>query len=133
MTLKSALPYTLALAAGLSIAALAQAADPPIVISTGKSGGGYNTIGERLKTVLAEQDQAVQVLTSAGSGENLNRLADPNSPVSVGLTQADALQAYLKLISSSAWAILARNAYSSSSARTVIFTRTATCNNPKVG
>ena len=44
----------------------AQAADPPIVISTGKSGGGYNTIGERLKTVLAEQDQLAQVLTSAG-------------------------------------------------------------------
>lgn len=96
MTLKSALPYSLVLAAGLGITGLAQAADPPIIISTGKSGGGYNTIGERLKTVLAEQDQVVQVLTSAGSGENLNRLEDPNSPVSVGLTQADALQAYLK-------------------------------------
>ena len=75
---------------------LAQAADPPIVISTGKSGGGYNTIGERLKTVLAEQDQPAQVLTSAGSIENLTRLDDPQSPVSVGLTQADALKYYLK-------------------------------------
>ena len=75
---------------------LAQAADPPIVISTGKSGGGYNTIGERLKSVLAEQDQAAQVLTSAGSIENLTRLDDPQSPVSVGLTQADALKYYLK-------------------------------------
>ena len=80
----------------LFIAGLAQAADPPMVISTGKSGGGYNTIGERLKTVLAEQDQAAQVLTSAGSLENLNRLDDPQSPVSVGLTQADALKYYLK-------------------------------------
>ncbi|MCC6135027.1 MAG: hypothetical protein LM550_08695 [Candidatus Contendobacter sp.] len=96
MTLKSALPYHLILIAGLGITGLAQATDPPIVISTGKSGGGYNTIGERLKTVLAEQDMAVQVLTSAGSVENLNRLEDPKSPVSVGLTQADALQAYLK-------------------------------------
>ena len=75
---------------------LAQAADPPVVISTGKSGGGYNTIGERLKSVLAEQDQPAQVLTSAGSIENLTRLDDPQSPVSVGLTQADALKYYLK-------------------------------------
>ena len=96
MTLKSALPYTLAFVAGLGAAGLAQAADPPIVISTGKSGGGYNTIGERLKTVLAEQDQLAQVLTSAGSVENLNRLEDPKNPVSVGLTQADALKSYLK-------------------------------------
>ena len=85
----------LACAVGLA-AGLAQAADPPIVVTTGKSGGGYNTIGERLKTVLAEQDQPTQVLTSAGSVENLTRLDDPQSPASVGLTQADALQHYLK-------------------------------------
>jgi TRAP-type uncharacterized transport system substrate-binding protein len=78
------------------IAGLAQAADPPIIISTGKSGGGYNTIGERLKSVLAEQDQPAQVLTSAGSLENLTRLDDSQSPVSVGLTQADALKYYLR-------------------------------------
>ncbi len=95
MNLKSGLSHFLLLAVGLC-AGLAQAADPPIVVSTGKSGGGYNTIGERLKTVMAEQDQPVQVLTSAGSLENLNRLDDPNSPVSVGLTQADALKYYLK-------------------------------------
>ncbi len=80
----------------LFAASLTQAADPPITISTGKSGGGYNTIGERLKSVLAEQDQPAQVLTSAGSIENLTRLDDPKSPVSVGLTQADALKYYLK-------------------------------------
>ncbi len=80
----------------LFVAGLAQAADPPIVVSTGKSGGGYYTVGERLKSVMAEQDQAVQVLTSAGSLENLNRLDDLKNPVSVGLTQADALKYYLK-------------------------------------
>ena len=48
----------------LFVAGLAQAADPPIVISTGKSGGGYNTIGERLKSVLAEQDQPCLLYTS---------------------------------------------------------------------
>ncbi|MDS4030064.1 MAG: TAXI family TRAP transporter solute-binding subunit [Candidatus Contendobacter sp.] len=91
MNFKSAWSCVFLFAAGL-----AQAADPPIVISTGKSGGGYYTIGERLKSVLAEQDQPAQVLTSAGSIENLTRLDDPQSPVSVGLTQADALKYYLK-------------------------------------
>ena len=66
-----------------------QAADPGIVISTGKSGGGYNTIGENLKAVLAEQEQTAEVLTSVGSLENLNRLNDPDSPVNVALTQAE--------------------------------------------
>lgn len=95
MTVKSRLPHVLVLAAGLG-AGLVQAADPPIVVSTGKSGGGYNTIGERLKNVLAEQDQPAQVQTSAGSLENLNRLDDPQSPVNIGLSQADALKYYLK-------------------------------------
>jgi TRAP-type uncharacterized transport system substrate-binding protein len=96
MTFKSVLSCSLVLAAGLVAAGPARTADPPIVVSTGKSGGGYNTIGERLKSVLAEQDQPAQVLTSAGSLENLNRLDDPKSPVSVALTQADALKYYLK-------------------------------------
>ena len=91
MLLKTVGPCVVLLAASL-----AQAADPPIVVSTGKSGGGYNTIGERLKSVLAEQDQPTQVLTSAGSLENLTRLDDAQSPVNVGLTQADALKYYLK-------------------------------------
>jgi TRAP-type uncharacterized transport system substrate-binding protein len=93
---KSAMLKTLSsiiLTAALSLPA--QAADPGIVISTGKSGGGYHTIGENLKTVLAEQEQTAEVLTSVGSLENLNRLNDPDSPVNVGLTQADALQYFL--------------------------------------
>ena len=39
MNLKSGLSHALLLAAGLC-AGLVQAADPPIVVSTGKSGGG---------------------------------------------------------------------------------------------
>ncbi|MBE2293959.1 MAG: hypothetical protein IAF00_03380 [Phycisphaerales bacterium] len=97
MDLKSRLSQVLILATGLGVALTqAQASDSLIVITTGKSGGGYNTIGEHLKTVLAEQDQPVQVLTSAGSLENLSRLDDPNNPAGVGLTQADALKYYLK-------------------------------------
>jgi TRAP-type uncharacterized transport system substrate-binding protein len=95
MIAKFALSSALLLTAALGMTS-AQAADPLITISTGKSAGGYNTIGGRLKSVLAEQDQPAEVLTSAGSLENLNRLADPASPVNVGLAQADALKYYLK-------------------------------------
>jgi TRAP-type uncharacterized transport system substrate-binding protein len=81
----------------LCLGGTVQAADPnpTLVISTGKSGGGYNAVGERLKTVMAEQEIPVQVLTSVGSTENLNRLNDPASPVNLALTQADALKYYL--------------------------------------
>lgn len=87
--------FCLFLIAGLYLGSLAQAADPAIVISTGKEGGGYHGIGNRLKSVLAEQGVAAEVLTSVGSVQNLNRLNDPESPVNVGLTQADALKHYL--------------------------------------
>jgi TRAP-type uncharacterized transport system substrate-binding protein len=96
MTSKTGLSCALIFAASFGSVISVQAADPSITISTGKSGGGYNTIGERLKGVLSEQELPAQVLTSAGSLENLNRLADPQSPVNVGLTQADALKYYLK-------------------------------------
>ena len=56
MTRKTGLSCALAFAASFGAVVSVQAADPPITISTGKSGGGYNTIGERLKSVLAEQE-----------------------------------------------------------------------------
>ncbi len=74
---------------------VAQAADPALVISTGKSGGGYYGIGERLKAVMTEQGVATDVQASVGSTENLQRLDDPASPVNLGLTQADALKYFL--------------------------------------
>jgi TRAP-type uncharacterized transport system substrate-binding protein len=80
----------------LWLSAAAQTNDPALVISSGKSGGGYNAIGTRLKTVMAEQGINAEVLTSVGSLENLKRLDDPASPVNIGLTQADALKYYLR-------------------------------------
>ncbi len=93
MTKKILLAFLATLVLGMGT--VARAAEPALVISTGKSGGGYSAIGERLKTVMTEQGVAVQVLPSVGSLENLERLDDPASPVNVGLTQADALKYYL--------------------------------------
>ena len=87
------MPNTLLTAFLLIFTLSATAAD--FVVSTGKEGGGYNTIGNRLQTMLAEQQLSTEVITSAGSLENLQRLDDADSPVNIGLSQADALKNYL--------------------------------------
>ena len=68
-----------------------------IVISAGREGLGYWGIATRLQAVALESSLPVEVLESVGATENLKRLADPDSPVSLALTQSDALQRYLDL------------------------------------
>ena len=75
----------------------AWAREPDAVMSTGREGGNYYYIGQRLKSaMLLEHDTWVEVLTSRGSLENLRRLDDPASPVGIALTQTDALNHYLQ-------------------------------------
>ena len=69
----------------------------PVVVTTGKPGGYYESVANRLRFVLdTDLDRSVEIVNSEGSIENLVRLADPESPVNVGLTQADALAHFLK-------------------------------------
>jgi hypothetical protein len=75
----------------------AWAREPDAVMSTGREGGNYYYIGQRLKSaMLLEHDAWIEVLTSRGSLENLRRLGDPESPVGIALTQTDALNHYLQ-------------------------------------
>jgi hypothetical protein len=74
-----------------------QTQEDAVVISTGREGGSYYFIGSRLRDVMMSQHQTVvELLPSRGSLENLIRLDDPSSNVSLALTQADALAAYLE-------------------------------------
>jgi len=69
-----------------------------LVVSTGRDGGSYFYIGERLKSELllsSEAPPVVLVVTSSGSMANLSRLDDPDSPVNIALAQQDALDAYI--------------------------------------
>jgi len=67
-----------------------------VVISTGREGGSYYSIGSRLKGVMMSRHRTmVEVVPSRGSLENLIHLDDPASNVSLALTQADALAAYV--------------------------------------
>jgi len=68
-----------------------------VVISTGRDGGSYFQIGSRLKGIMVSRHRTmVEVVPSRGSLENLIRLDDPASDVSLALTQADALAAYVQ-------------------------------------
>ncbi len=62
---------------------------PPKVVSitTGGQGGGYHTFGTRYAEVLARHGVKLNVLPSAGSAENLERLKQPGSGITVGLMQ----------------------------------------------
>ena len=67
-------------------------------ISTGREGGSYHAIGERLQASLAaDQGYEISVSPSSGSTQNLARLADPSSPVGLVLTQSDALARFVKM------------------------------------
>ena len=68
-----------------------------IVISAGREGLGYWGIATRLQAVALESSLPVEVRESVGATENLKRLTDPDSPVSLALTQSDALRHYLDL------------------------------------
>lgn len=67
-----------------------------LVISTGTESAYYHTVARGLRAVLRSQyDTPLEILTSAGSIENLTLLDDPASPVAIALTQADALKHYI--------------------------------------
>lgn len=82
----------------LAFAASGAARSSDLVVSTGRQAGSYYYIGKRLQSAVRVYEQRpprIDVLTSAGSIENLTRLADPASPVNVALAQKDALHRFL--------------------------------------
>jgi TRAP-type uncharacterized transport system substrate-binding protein len=81
----------------LAGAAAASAEGPDLVVTTGREGGAYYWTGSRLQTEMQISHQVhVEIATSRGSIENLERLDDPDHPASLGLSQTDALEAYLR-------------------------------------
>jgi TRAP-type uncharacterized transport system substrate-binding protein len=62
---------------------------PPrtIVMATGAEGGAYHDMGIRYREILARAGVKLQLLPTAGALDNLTRLRDPQSGVSVGFIQ----------------------------------------------
>ncbi len=63
---------------------------PPrmVVMATGPQGGAYAELGTRYREILARKGFELRLLPTAGTLENLARLRDPRSGVSVGFVQA---------------------------------------------
>ena len=95
-THRTRLSIALFLAVWVFLPGRAQAEQMGAVIGTGQESGSYFAIGQRLRTAMKlEHDLDIRVKTSFGSLQNLARLADPSSDVSIALTQADALSRFL--------------------------------------
>ena len=58
-----------------------------IVMSTGSPTGGYHAMASRYQAVLAREGVRLELVNSAGSVENLQRLKDPSVAVDVALIQ----------------------------------------------
>ena len=64
-------------------------ATPPqkIMVTTGYKGGANELFGQRYKEILARSGIELEIVNSLGTGENLQRLKDPNSGFQVGFSQ----------------------------------------------
>jgi TRAP-type uncharacterized transport system substrate-binding protein len=62
---------------------------PPrtLVMTTGAEGSAYAELGKRYQELLARKGVELRLLPSAGDLDNLARLRDPNSGVSIGFLQ----------------------------------------------
>jgi len=65
---------------------------PPrtVTMTTGGEGGAYHELGVRYREILSRSGVELRLLASEGGIENLRRLSDPRSGVSVGFTQGGA-------------------------------------------
>lgn len=84
-----AVPVVLLVAAAFwySLSLIQPPPQTAIVMSTGSTSGGYHAFALRYKAVLAREGVKVEVASSAGSVENLQRLRDPKSRVTAALIQ----------------------------------------------
>jgi TRAP transporter TAXI family solute receptor len=65
---------------------------PPrtVTMTTGSEGGAYHELGKRYREILSRSDVELRLRASEGGIENLRRLSDPRSGVSVGFMQGGA-------------------------------------------
>ena len=63
---------------------------PPktLIITSGEKGSAYYSVAEKYAKILSRDGVKLVILTSAGSVENLQRLANPSFKVDIGFVQA---------------------------------------------
>ena len=72
--------------------ALYQLVDPAppreFTLATGQEGGRYHALGEYLRDELTREGVTVKLVPTAGSGDNMRLLTDPESEVSIAFVQS---------------------------------------------
>uniref|UniRef100_UPI004047B5C1 hypothetical protein n=1 Tax=Polynucleobacter sp. TaxID=2029855 RepID=UPI004047B5C1 len=81
------LPLVMVLFIGFLIWFLVPAPPKKIVMTTGADNGLYYRFGQQLAKELAKEKITLEVLPSAGSLENIERLNQPESKIHVGILQ----------------------------------------------
>ncbi|MCG6874854.1 MAG: TAXI family TRAP transporter solute-binding subunit [Betaproteobacteria bacterium] len=89
------LPVTLAVAVAFWITFKFVEPAPPrvVVMSTGGEGGAYQAYGLRYQAILAKDGVTLELRPSSGAVENVARLRDPESDVSVAFVQGGVAKA----------------------------------------
>ncbi|MGU7773580.1 TAXI family TRAP transporter solute-binding subunit [Burkholderia sp. MR1-5-21] len=72
----------------LAIKMIQPAPPSTLVISAGPPGSTYWNAAEKYKAILAKNGVTLDVESSEGSAQNLERLSNPNAPVDVGFVQS---------------------------------------------
>jgi hypothetical protein len=82
-------PVALVVAAACVFAAKLMQSAPPahIRMISGSAGSSYRTLAERYKKIIEGHGVKVEIIASEGALDNLERLADPRSPIDVGFVQ----------------------------------------------
>ena len=78
---------TAAAIAGVAITMLRNMPPHRMIMATGPEGDAYHEIGERYRAALGRENVELQLLPTAGSVENLAKLLNPHSGISVGLIE----------------------------------------------
>jgi TRAP-type uncharacterized transport system substrate-binding protein len=76
-----------ALVIALILALLGPAPSRTVVMATGPEGSAYHAIGERYRALLREHGVELKIVTTDGSVDNVRRLRDSHSGVSVAFVQ----------------------------------------------
>jgi TRAP-type uncharacterized transport system substrate-binding protein len=80
-------PTLLVILVGLLIWSLIPSPSSKLIITTGIDQGLYYKFGQQLSKELAKEGIQLEVLSSAGSVENIKRLNDPNAKTQIALLQ----------------------------------------------
>jgi TRAP-type uncharacterized transport system substrate-binding protein len=88
LVISLAIVVALALIIGLVLALLGPAPPRTVIMATGPEGSAYHEFGKRYRALLQRQGVELRLVTTNGSVDNVQRLRDAQSGVSVAFVQS---------------------------------------------